>query len=68
MRSCENPFIEVFGAARKCLSASGGCFGFETAVHRRHTPPAPLKRGVLGCYFLFDSEMFECDASPLERG
>ena len=24
----------------------------------RHTPPTPLKRGVLICYFLFDNKWF----------
>ena len=34
----------------------------------RNTPPAPLQRGELRCYFLLGNERFEWDVSPLERG
>ena len=34
----------------------------------RHTPPSPLERGDLECYFLIGNEWVECEVSPLERG
>ena len=55
MRSFENPFIEVFGAARRYLLGFSGCFGFQAAVRERHTPPTPLERGDLDAVFLFDN-------------
>ena len=38
------------------------------AIRRRHTPPAPLKRGGWNAVFLFDNEEFSVYVSPLERG
>ena len=58
MRSFENPFVEVFGVERWYLLGFSGCFGFQEAVPGRHTPLAPLERGVLGCCFLFDIHVY----------
>ena len=68
MRSFENPFIEVFGVERRYLLGFSGYFGFQVAVHRRHTPPAPLERGVLRYFFLLVMRGLSGGVSPLERG
>ena len=51
-----------------CFLASGSCFGFEVAVHGRHTPPAPLDRGGSGAAFLLVMSDLSGYVSPLERG
>ena len=37
-------------------------------MRRRHTPPAPLKRGVLRCCFFVGNELFECVSFPSGEG
>ena len=43
-------------------------FDLGSCTQTSHTPPAPLQRGVLIYYFLFDNKWFRVLVSPLERG
>ena len=45
-------FLLLFG--EEVFFGFGWVLLIWVAMRRRHTPPAPLKRGALGCLFLFD--------------